>query len=88
MKKSLFSCIMMLVALLSAAAGDNNQLGDVNCDSSVDINDVTSLIDYLLGQDSGSLSNINADSDRDGKPDSTGVSDIRIGLKTYSTSGN
>ena len=29
-----------------------------------------------------------ADADRDGKPDSTGVSDILLGLKTYSTSGN
>ena len=28
------------------------------------------------------------DTDRDGKPDSDGVSDILIGLKTYSTSGN
>ena len=28
------------------------------------------------------------DSDRDGKPDSAGVSDILLGLKTYSTSGN
>ena len=29
-----------------------------------------------------------ADADRDGKPDSTGVSDILLGLRTYSTSGN
>ena len=28
------------------------------------------------------------DADRDGDPDSTGVSDILVGLKTYSTSGN
>ncbi|MBR3956569.1 MAG: hypothetical protein IKJ89_01805, partial [Kiritimatiellae bacterium] len=28
------------------------------------------------------------DTDRDGKPDSAGVSDILLGLKTYSTSGN
>ena len=28
------------------------------------------------------------DTDRDGKPDSDGVSDILLGLKTYSTSGN
>ena len=28
------------------------------------------------------------DADRDGTPDSTGVSDILLGLKTYSTSGN
>ena len=28
------------------------------------------------------------DSNRDGTPDSTGVSDIRVGLKTYSNSGN
>ena len=28
------------------------------------------------------------DADRDGTPDSTGVSDIKIGLRTYSTSGN
>ena len=28
------------------------------------------------------------DTDRDGKPDSNGVSDILLGLKTYSTSGN
>ena len=28
------------------------------------------------------------DSDRDGVPDSTGVSDILLGLRTYSTSGN
>ena len=28
------------------------------------------------------------DTDRDGKPDSPGISDIQIGLKTYSTSGN
>ena len=76
MKKSLFSCIMMLVALLSAAAGDNNhQLGDVNCDSNVDINDLTSLIDHLLGQDSGTFSNINADTDRDGN---IGISDVTL----------
>ena len=57
---------MMLAALFMAASNPNNQLGDVNCDSSVDINDVTSLIDYLLGQDSGSFSSINADTDCDG----------------------
>ena len=66
MKKSLLFCIMMLVALLPAAASTNNRLGDANCDGNVGIGDVSSLIDHLLGQDSGTFSSVNADTNRDG----------------------
>ena len=66
MKKSLLFCIMMLVALLPAVASTNNRLGDANCDGNVGIGDVSSLIDHLLGQDSGTFSSVNADTNRDG----------------------
>lgn len=41
------------------------ELGDVNCDGYVNIGDVTSLIDHLLGSDTGVFKAGNADTNRD-----------------------
>ena len=79
---------MMLAALFMAASNPNNQLGDVNCDGSVDINDVTSLIDYLLGQDIDTFSSVNADTDRDGNvaiADVTRLIDYLLGSADWNT---
>ncbi len=40
--------------------------GDVNDDCTVDIQDVTDLIDYLLSSDSTQINGTNADMDGDG----------------------
>lgn len=54
MKKALQSLILLLAALLpQTASADNVQLGDVNCDNYVDINDVTDLIGFVLGMPGG-----------------------------------
>ena len=66
MKKALQTFVLLLVAVLSVSAGVPGQPGDVNCDDCVDINDVTSLVDYLL-QGDNPMSNANADIDRDGE---------------------
>ena len=42
-------------------------------------------VDIILGED---MDGDGIDSDRDGKLDFAGVKDIKLGLKTYSTSGN
>ena len=51
------------------------EIGDVNCDGYVDISDVSSLIDHLLGNDIGTFSSINADTDRDNE---VGISDVTM----------
>ena len=67
MKKALQTFVLLLVAVLSVSAGVPWQPGDVNCDDCVDINDVTSLVDYLLQGEDNPMSNANADIDRDGE---------------------
>ena len=66
MKKALQTFVLLLVAVLSVSAGVPWQPGDVNCDDCVDINDVTSLVDYLLQGEDSPMGNANADIDRDG----------------------
>ena len=51
---------------LVATATTSTMLGDVNGDGSVNISDVTSLIDHLLGSDGGEFNAVNADVDKDG----------------------
>ena len=51
------------------------ELGDANCDGFVDISDVSSLIDYLLGNDVGTFKPANADTDKDGE---VGISDVSM----------
>ena len=76
MKKALQSLILLLAALLpQTVSADNVQLGDANCDGFVDISDVSSLIDYLLGNDVGMFSPTNADTDKDGE---VGISDVAM----------
>ncbi len=43
----------------------NSMLGDVNMDNQVSISDVTTLIDYLLSEDSTSINLSNADINQD-----------------------
>lgn len=58
-------------------ANTNNYLrGDVNMDNSVDINDVTDLIDYLLTNDASNISLSNADANKDGEVDISDVTDL------------
>ena len=66
MKKTLQTLVLLLVGLLSASAATPGRLGDVNCDELVDINDVTTLIDYLLQGEADPFNGTNADVDRDG----------------------
>lgn len=49
------------------------ELGDVNCDGYVNIADVTSLIDHILGVHSAVTNEYNADIDRNGK---IGIADV------------
>ena len=51
------------------------EIGDVNCDGYVDISDVSSLIDYLLGSDTSTFSSTNADTDRDAE---VSISDVTM----------
>ena len=83
MKRFLQSFALLLVALAVPTAATavpvqvavSTKLGDVNCDGSVDISDVSSLIDYLLGNDAGTFSPANADTDRDGE---VSISDVTM----------
>jgi formylglycine-generating enzyme required for sulfatase activity len=98
MKKTLQTFVLLLVALLSVSAGIPGQLGDVNSDECVDINDVTSLIDYLLRGAAPLPFNSNADLDCDGSiniNDLTKLVDYLLGgsdlepaeVKTYTVNG-
>ena len=49
------------------------ELGDVNCDGYINISDVTTLIDYLLSNDTESISEKNADIRQDGQ---VNISDV------------
>jgi hypothetical protein len=53
-------------------AGSSFQRGDVDCDGSVNITDVTVLIDYLL---SGTTPPVAADCDQDG---SVNITDVTV----------
>ena len=75
MKKALQSLILLLAALLPQTASADYLQGDVNRDGYVDISDVSSLIDYLLGNDVGMFSPTNADTDKDGE---VGISDVAM----------
>lgn len=74
MMKQLQSLILLLAALMipAAASADaclmkvDTEVGDVNSDSYVNISDVTSLIDHLLGNDVNVFNAANADTNRDG----------------------
>ena len=69
MKKILRTIIMLLAVLavpsVAHAEGTFTATGDVNDDGSVNISDVTALIDHLLGGTSGSFNVANADVDAD-----------------------
>ena len=69
MKKILRTIIMLLAVLavpsVAHADGTFTATRDVNDDGSVNISDVTALIDHLLGGTSGSFNVANADVDAD-----------------------
>ena len=69
MRKILRTIIMLLAVLavpsVAHAEGTFTATGDVNDDGSVNISDVTALIDHLLGGTSGSFNVANADVDAD-----------------------
>ena len=59
------------------------ELGDVNCDGYINISDVTTLIDYLLSNDTESISEKNADIRQDGQvniSDVTALIDILLSV--------
>ena len=66
MKRTSTLLIVLMLTLYSFAASAGNLRGDVDMDGSVNIADVTSLIDYLLSGDASAISLANADSDQDG----------------------
>ena len=73
MKKLLLSMLMCVMALGAAAQAIK---GDVNCDGTVNISDVSSLIDYLLGDRSQTFDADNADTDLNGIVDIADVSSL------------
>ncbi len=62
---SILIILMLTLALSTAEAGTLR--GDVDQDGSVNITDVTALINYLLLGDASGISIVNADSNQDGK---------------------
>jgi len=54
------------VTLYPASSEDDYILGDVNCDGVISIEDVTTLIDYLLGAEPTPFSKLAADVNQDG----------------------
>ena len=57
-------------------AGSAGQPGDVNDDGQVNISDVTELIDYVLGGDSGSINVVNADVNGDSQVNIADVTEL------------
>ena len=84
MKKNLQSIFLLLAALflpLVAHAADGLPgLGDVNSDGSVDVNDVTDLIGYVLGDASDAFNADNADTNADGYID---IEDVTSRIETW-----
>ena len=80
MKKNLQSIFLLLAALFlpsAAHAADGLPgLGDVNSDGSVDVNDVTDLIGYVLGDASDAFNAENADTNADGFIDIVDVTSL------------
>ena len=58
---------------ITSSVTANSVLGDVNSDGDVNIADVTSLIDYILGNESAITSTTNADTNSDGM---IGIADV------------
>ena len=72
MKKDLSKSLlrMLVLLVLTAVPGVNHAatvVGDVNGDGKESIDDVVSLIDYLLSGDAGAIDVANADVDQDGR---------------------
>lgn len=92
MKKALQSLVLLLAALMvpAAASADvrlvalDTEVGDVNGDGEVRINDVTALVNYLLSQDASGINLDAADTNQSG--DVT-ISDVTA-LINYLLSGN
>ena len=84
MKKSLQSLVLLLALLMlpttasaaHAQVAAYTELGDANCDGVVNIADVSSLIDYLLGDRSQTFNPSNADTDRSGVVNIADVSSL------------
>ena len=78
-RNSLFKCVLSLyltaMCWMTMTAADNLLRGDVTNDGSVDINDVTSLIDYLSGVRSSDFNMVAADVDEDG---TVGIADVTV----------
>ena len=71
------------IVYLEVFPNPNVLLGDVNGDELIDINDVTDLIDYLLGQSPDGFNPVNADVDQDEEisiNDVTALIDMLLGL--------
>ena len=67
MKRTGTLLIVLTLTLASFTAGAGTLRGDVDQDGSVNINDVTALINYLLSGNASGINIVNADSDQDGK---------------------
>ena len=76
MKKIGSFLVVLFLMLCSFTTNAGNFCGDVNRDGYVNINDVTTLIDYLLGIDLDTFSVTNADTDRDGNVTITDVTNL------------
>ena len=75
MKYSLQILVLLLAALMvpTTASAAYTELGDVNSDGDININDVTCLIDYLLNGDAALINAQNADMDGSGNVNITDV---------------
>ncbi len=67
MKRATSILIILTLALALFTAEAGTLRGDVDEDGSVNITDVTALINYLLLGDASGISKVNADSNQDGK---------------------
>ena len=82
MRRTSTLLIVLMFTLSSFTASAGNLRGDVDMDGSVNIADVTSLIDYLLTGDASAISLANADSDQDGTVNIADVTSLIDNLLT------
>ena len=90
MKEKILTIIFSLFCL--TAAGQNNQnstlLGDVNGDGKVDVADIVTTVNNILGQDPENFKKENADINHDGNVDYNDINQIVNYISNHTTESN
>ena len=90
MKEKILTIIFSLFCL--TAAGQNNQnstlLGDVNGDGKVDVADIVTTVNNILGQDPENFKKENADINHDGHVDFNDINQIVNYISNHTTESN